>query len=136
MQHQYTPRAKPTEFLEMNCGGPQALRARKQFANVLCNRCSLSPAEPATSPQVLNLRTALCNRALLDTLLILVLCPRSAGNMDYFCLCAVGIYLSSLGRKNSCTASVKKLFDQISKEFAVTGVSCDTMSSVCQMQLH
>ena len=64
MQHQYTPRAKPTEFLEMNCGGPQALRAGKQIAKVLCNRRSLSAAEPATSPQVLNLQTALCNRAL------------------------------------------------------------------------
>ena len=46
----------------MNCGGPQALRAGKQFAKVLCNRRNLSAAEPATSPQVLNLQTVLCNR--------------------------------------------------------------------------
>ena len=63
MQRQYTLRAKPTEFLEMNCEGPQALRAGRQFAKVLCNRRNLSAAEPATSPQVLNLRTAICNRA-------------------------------------------------------------------------
>ena len=61
LQDQY--KAKPIEFLEMNCGGPQVLRAGKQFAKDLCNRRSLSAAEPATSPQVLNLRTALCNRA-------------------------------------------------------------------------
>ena len=47
----------------MNCEGPQALRAGRQFAKVLCNRRNLSAAEPATSPQVLNLRTAICNRA-------------------------------------------------------------------------
>ena len=78
MQHQYTPRAKPTEFLEMNCGGPQALRAGKQFAKVLCNRRSLSAAQPATSSQVLNLGTASCNRAQVDisdyTCIYIVIC--------------------------------------------------------------
>ena len=48
----------------MDYGGPQVLCAGKQFAKVLCNRHNLSAAKPATSPQVLNLRTALCNRAL------------------------------------------------------------------------
>ena len=47
----------------MDCGGLQVLRTGKQSAKVLCNRRNLSAAESAKSPQELNLRTALCNRA-------------------------------------------------------------------------
>ena len=47
----------------MDCGGPQVLRTGSQSAKLLCNRRNLSAAEPATSPQVLNLRIILCNRA-------------------------------------------------------------------------